>query len=178
MPYYILNCTATPNYQLPTETVNAAALLGVEACKNGFTEKASAAQIFAACKTAGNIKESLVQEPKYWTINGEENEQHFIDAALRQIFANSGMAFGHGVVIVDTSTRIGRLLEIALKNKGVKTLKKKLTYSEVKRLHSLKDEDFAAAFGLKSKSAFANSSALERYKAAVERIYLLFSDCR
>lgn len=121
---YILNCTQTPNYQLPAETVNAAALLGVEACKKGFTEKASAAQIAEACKTAGNIKESLIQEPKYWTINGEENEAHFVDAALRQIFANSDMAFGHGVVILDTSTRIGKLLEIALKHKGIKTLKK------------------------------------------------------
>jgi hypothetical protein len=121
---YILNCTQTANHQLPAETVNAAALLGVAACQKGFTEKASAAQIAEACKTAGNIKESLVKEPKYWTINGEENEAHFVAAAMRQIFANSDMAFGNGVIILDTSTRIGQLLEIALKHKGIKTLKK------------------------------------------------------
>lgn len=124
MAYYILNCTQTPTAQLPPETVNACLPQAIEACKKGFTEKASAQMVNEACKTAGRVKESLIQEPKYWTINGEENEQHFVDAAMRQVFSNSDMAFGHGVVIVDVSTRIGRLLEISLKNKGVRTVKK------------------------------------------------------
>lgn len=53
-----------------------------------------------------------------------------------------------------------------------------LKYSEIKAKLGMTDADFALIFGMKSKAAFANSSAFERYKFAVERLYLLFSDCR
>ena len=53
-----------------------------------------------------------------------------------------------------------------------------LSYKEIKARFGKTDEDFALVFGLKSKPAFANSSAFERYKSAVERLYLLFSNCR
>lgn len=123
---YILNCTSTPNYLLPSETIEATKPLAILACKAGFTEKASAEIIENACSDARTfqIKDSLLAEPKYWTINGEIDEQHFVEAAMRQIFSNSDMAFGSGVIILDTSTRIGQLVETALKNRGVKTLKK------------------------------------------------------
>ncbi len=58
------------------------------------------------------------------------------------------------------------------------THKEPLTYKEIKAKFGKTDDDFALIFGLKSKAAFANSSAFERYKAAVERLYILFSNCR
>lgn len=48
-------------------------------------------------------------------------------------------------------------------------------YAEIKAELSMTDADFAQIFGLKSKAAFANSSAVDRYKKAVERLYVLFS---
>lgn len=60
------------------------------------------------------------------------------------------------------------------KNSEVSELK----YPEIKAKLGMTDADFAFIFGMKSKAAFANSSAFERYKSAVERLYLLFTDCR
>ena len=48
-----------------------------------------------------------------------------------------------------------------------------MTYDEIKRLHGIKDADFAAAFSL-SEMAFRNSSALQRYKKAVEDLFYIF----
>lgn len=123
---YILNCTQTPNHQLPAETIESTKPLAIIVCKAGFTEKASAEMVKKACADPKTfvIKDCLIPEPKYWTINGEENETHFVEDAMRKIFSNHDMAFGSGVVILDTSTRIGKLLEMALKHKGIKTLKK------------------------------------------------------
>lgn len=53
-----------------------------------------------------------------------------------------------------------------------------LKYAEIKAKFGMTDADFALLFGFKSKAAFANSSAFERYKSAVERLFLLFYDCR
>lgn len=53
-----------------------------------------------------------------------------------------------------------------------------LKYHEIKAKLGMTDADFALIFGMKSKAAFANSSAFERYKSAVERLFILFSDCR
>jgi len=53
-----------------------------------------------------------------------------------------------------------------------------LKYAEIKARFGMTDADFALIFGFKSKATFANSSAFERYKLAVERLYILFSDCR
>ena len=48
-----------------------------------------------------------------------------------------------------------------------------LTYQQIKKRFALTDADIGAAFGL-SELAFRNSSALPRYKAAVELLYAYF----
>lgn len=48
-----------------------------------------------------------------------------------------------------------------------------LTYQEIKKRFDLTDADIAAAFGL-GELSFRNSSALPRYKEAVETLYAYF----
>lgn len=52
----------------------------------------------------------------------DERAVYYVNAAVRGIFSNTDMSFGVGVVILDTSTKIGELVSIALQNKGVKTV--------------------------------------------------------
>jgi hypothetical protein len=124
MSSYILNCTSTPNYLLPAETVEATKPIAIAACKARFTEKGAYLipeaianpEIFA-------IHDSPLQAMSCLAGKSEmESEAYSVESALTQIFSNHGMAFGSGVVILDTDTRIGQLVQIALQNKRIKTL--------------------------------------------------------
>lgn len=91
---------------------------------------------------------------------------------------SSGVAWAQAVLIIDPNTRIGVLLKKYWEHKGYKVVlleKNNLTYEEIKSSQDLTDDYFANVFGLPNANALRNSSAFDRYKEAVEKLYAKFS---
>lgn len=88
------------------------------------------------------------------------------------------MAWAQVVLIINPNTRIGVLLKKYWENKGKKIVlleKKALTYDEIKKAHDLSDAFFADVFSLPNANALRNSTAFDRYKEAVEKMYAKFT---
>lgn len=91
---------------------------------------------------------------------------------------SSSVAWAQVVLIIDPNTRIGVLLKKYWEHKGHKVVlleKKTLTYEEIKSSQDLTDDFFANVFSLPNANALRNSSAFDRYKEAVEKLYAKFS---